>query len=264
MTQSSHAIELDFNELVRIIARELDSAFQVSQPSRDGVEKLHIASVRVKLGQRLRPKKQATETDEQGKEAAQEDSPQPFLLLERYTPAKQGWMFEMELSAGPTPLQARNLDGPWVSLPLPPGPALAELFRDMETTVLKGVARKWASTLKENGITTVGDLMSLGQKEWERLLRITGSTYPLELRFRSLLLGAGIPEIPASPADRNSLFQLVAKSPQELRTLIGPKRFSATASEQLSFLLSLLYTIIDHRVLKRTRLERLRTVSMKM
>lgn len=261
MTETSRTIELDFNELVRVITRELDSALQVSRLSKDWDEKLHIASVRVKLGQRLHPAEQATERREQGEGTTQE-SPQPFLLLERYNPAKQGWMFEMELSAGPTPLQARDLDGPWVSLPLPPQPTLAVLFRDMPTSVIKGVAGKWAYRLKNSGVSTVGDLMSLGQKELDELLHSTGSKYPLELRFRSWLLDVGIPGIPASPADGNSLSQLVTKSPQELRKLIGPGQFSSTASEQLSFLLSLLYAIIDHRALKRISLETLRIVSL--
>lgn len=261
MTEASRSIGLDFNELVRVITRELDSALRVSHLSKDWEEKLHIASVRVKLGQRLHLAEQAAERREQG-EATSQESPQPFLLLERYDPAKQGWMFEMELSAGPTRLQARELGRSWVSLPLPTQPTVAVLFCDMPTSVIKGVAGKWAHRLKKSGVSTVRDLMSLGQKELSELLRSTGSKYPLELRFRSWLLDIGIPEIPASPADDASLFQLVTKSPQELRKLIGLDRFSATASEQLSFLFSLLYTIIDHRVLKRIRLETLRTVSL--
>ena len=261
MIETSRSIELDFNELVRVITRELDSALQVSHLSKDWEEKLHIASVRVKLGQRLHLAEQATERREQ-RDGTTQESLRPFLLLERYDPAKQGWMFEMELSAGPTPLQARELDGPWISLPLPPQPTVAALFRDMPTSVIKGVAGKWANRLKSSGVSTVGDLMSLGQEELNELLRSTGSKYPLELRFRSWLLDMGIPEIPASPADGTSLFQLVTKSPEALRKLIGLNRFSATASEQLSFLLSLLYTIIDQRVLKRIRLETLRAVSL--
>ncbi len=104
--------------------------------------------------------------------------------------------------------------------------------------------------------------MSISQTKLDELVSSTGSKYALELRFKARLLDAVIPEVPASPADSYSLSQLVSKSAEELRKLIGPHRFSSTASEALSMLLSMLYTTIDDRILARMTLQDVRTVSI--
>jgi len=67
-----------------------------------------------------------------------------------------------------------------------------------------------------------------------------------------------VPEIPISRADDYSLFELIGKSETDIRKFIGQKQISATASEHLYWLLSLLNIVIDGRVLRRILLKDLR------
>jgi len=155
--------------------------------------------------------------------------------------------------------KARFPGVPWFPVPIQPQATLMALFSDMPTTVIKGIGSKWASRLKEVGNTTVADL---GDIEWDtlkKLIKLSRSNYPIELRFKVRLLDTIIPDIPPSQADANTLYQMVSMPPQLLRQLIGGRHFSATASEELSNILSLLYTTIDGQILKTITLLELRT-----
>lgn len=250
MSDTEPATEIDFNELLKLITRELDSALCVSSLSRDWEKKLHITSVRVKLGQ-LFP------LPDDGSVAP--EPPKPFLLKDRYQLANQGWMFEVDFASGPAPSKARLPGVPWFPVPIQPQATLMALFSDMPTTVIKGIGSKWASRLKEVGNTTVAELRDIEWDTLEKLIKLSRSNYPIELRFKVRLLDTIIPDIPPSQADANTLYQMVSMPPQLLRQLIGGRRFSATASEELSNILSLLYTTIDGQILKTITLLELRT-----
>ena len=101
---------------------------------------------------------------------------------------------------------------------------------------------------------------SLKHSELLGVSRKTSSRYPLELFAKAQLLRFVVPEIPKSSADDYSLFELLGKSATDLRSLISQNQISATASEQLYWLLSLLNIVIDRRVLRKIHLKDLRRV----
>ena len=251
---------IDFNELTRLISREIDSALRLSNLSKDWEEKLHISHIKIKLG-RVSPPSVKTHKGDNPVEGSGGDPPKPFLLLEHYPPAKQGWEFELDFSAGPAPPQVRRKDGVWHVLPLEPLPTADLLFRTMPIEVIKGVSKEWAERLGRLGISTVRMFMSLEHQELLDVSRQTLSRYPLELFAKAQLLRVVVPEIPISLADDYSLFELLGKSATDLRKLIGQKQISATASEHLYALLSLLHIVIDGRVLRRILLKDLRRLS---
>ena len=260
MSEANQITGIDFNELARLISRELDCALQISELSMEWAAKLHIASVRVKLGQQIPPLKPPDKKDEETA-AADEDDVKPFLLLDRYPPSKNGWIFELEFSSGPAPPRVRGIDGLWITIPHQKLPTTADLFGPMPTTVLKGVSRRWSEKLKEINVSTVADLITVKQSDVDEMIKKTDSYHPVELRQKAQLLNVVIPEIPASPANHCSLFSLVGKSPYAIRKLIGVQKFSATASEQLFSILSLLFTTIDQRVLKQIFIKDLREMT---
>ena len=255
--KASSTTKIDFNELTRIIAREIDSALRLSNLSKEWDEKLHISNIKIKLG-RVSPPSSEIHKDDNLVEGSGGDPPKPFLLLEHYPPAKQGWEFELDFSAGPAPPQVRRKNGIWHVIPPVTLPTSDLLFRTMPIDVIKGASKSWAERLVRLGISTVREFMSLGHKELLDLTKQTRSKYPFELFAKVHLLRVAVPEIPISGADQYSLFGLLGKSAPELRKLIGPDRISATACEHLYCLLSLLNIVIDRRVLNRILLKDLR------
>lgn len=248
---------IDFNELVRLISREIDGALRVSRLSKDWEQKLHISNIKIKLG-RVSPPPSKTHNDDNPLVGSGGKPPKPFLLLNHYPLAKQGWEFEMDFSAGPAPPQVRSLGGVWHVMPPERIPTAGHLFRAMPIQVIKGVSKRWAAKLRCLGISTVGMLMSLEHRELMDISQKTRSRYPLELFAKAQLLRAVVPEIPKSRADDYSLFGLIGKSATDIRELIGQKQISVTASEHLCWLLSLLQIVIDGRVLRRILLNDLR------
>jgi hypothetical protein len=248
---------IDFNELVRLISREIDGALRLSSLSKDWEEKLHISNIKIKLG-RVSPPSSETHNGENTVKCQGGDPPQPFLLLEHYPLAKQGWEFELGFSAGPAPPQVRRKDGVWHVIPLEPLPTVDLLFLTMPIQVIKGASKGWTERLGSLDISSIGTLMSLKHQELLDVSRRTRSRYPLELFAKTQLLRVVVPEIPSSLADDYSLFELLGKSATDLRKLIGEKKISATASEQLYGLLSMLNIVIDRRVLNRILLKDLR------
>jgi len=251
---------IDFNELTRLISREIDGALRLSRLSKDWEKKLHISNIKIKLG-RLSPPSSKAHNGVNPVEGSGGEAPKPFLLLDRYPPAKQGWEFEMDFSAGPAPPQVRPIDGVWQVIPPEPLPTADLLFRTMPIQVIKGVSKGWAERLGGLGISTAGMLMSLEHGQLIDVSRQTRSRYPLELFAKAQLLRVVVPEIPISQADDYSLFKLIGKSANDIRELIGQKQISATASEHLYWLLSLLQIVIDGRVLRRIFLKDLRKLT---
>lgn len=250
MSDTNIATEIDFNELLRLVTRELDSALYTSNLSHDWQKKLHIDSVRVKIGQLSPPSENPDVTPEPVK---------PFLLKDRYQLANKGWMFEVDFASGSAPRKARIPGVPWFPVPIQPQATLMVIFADMPATVIKGIDVKWASKLKEVGVTTVAELGKLKWDVFEKLMKLSRSKYPIELHFKVRLLDIIIPDIPSSKADTMTLYQMVSVPPKLLRQLIGWRHFSATASEELSNILSLLYTTIDAQYLKTITFMDLRT-----
>ena len=261
--KASSSTRIDFHELARLISREIDSALRLSNLSKDWEKKLHISNIKIKLG-RLSPPAFETHRGDDPGEGSGGDPPNPFLLLEHYPLAKQGWEFELDFSAGPAHPQARREDGVWHVIPSEPLPTADLLFRTMPIRVMKGVSKKWEERLGRRGISTVRMLMSLKHQELMDISRKTRSRYPLELFSKTQLLRSAVPEIPVSLADDCSLYELVGKSATDLRKLIGHKKISSTASEQLHGLLSLLHIVIHKRVLRRILLKDLRELSEKI
>jgi hypothetical protein len=255
--KASSTTKIDFNELTRLIAREIDSALRLSNLSKEWDEKLHISNIKIKLG-RVSPPSSKIQKDDNLMEGVGGEPPNPFLLLEHYPPAKQGWEFELEFSAGEAPPKARRKNGVWQVIPPVTPPTADLLFRTMPIDVIKGVDKSWSERLARSGISKVGEFMSLEHKELLDLTKQTRSKYPLELYSKVHLLRVAVPEIPISGVDRYTLLSLIGKSARGLRKLIGPNRISATASEHLYGLLSLLNIVIDRRVLKRILLKDLR------
>jgi len=251
---------IDFHELTRLISREIDSALRLSNLSKDWEKKLHISNIKIKLGCLSPPAFELRRCDDPG-EGSRDDPPKPFLLLEHYPHAKQGWEFELDFSAGPAHPQARRKDGVWHVIPSEPLPTADLLFRTMPIRAMKGVSKKWEERLGRQGISTVRMLMSLKHQELMDISKKTRSRYPLELFAKIQLLRIVVPEVPKSLADGYSLFELLGKSATDLRKLIGHKKISATASEQLYGLLSLLHIVIHKRVLRRILLKDLRELS---
>ena len=253
---------IDFHELTRLISREIDSALCLSNFSKDWEKKLHISNIKIRLG-RLSPPGFERHRGDVPVEGSGGDLPKPFLLLEHYPHAKQGWEFELDFSAGTAPPQVRRKDGVWHVTPLEPLPTADLLFLTMSIQVIKGVSKRWAERLDRLKIPTVSIFMSLKHQELLDVSRQTRSRYPLELFAKTQLLRVIVPEIPASPADDYSLFELLGKSATDLRKLIGHKKISTTASEQLFGLLSMLNIVIDGQVLHRIFLKDLRELSDK-
>jgi hypothetical protein len=131
----------------------------------------------------------------------------------------------------------------------------------MPIKVIKGVNKEWAERLGRLGISSIGTLMSLEHRELTDISHQTRSRYPYELFAKAQLLRVVVPEIPISLADGYSLFELLGKSATDLRKLIGEKKISATASEHLYGLLSMLHIVIDGRALRRILLKDLRRLS---
>jgi hypothetical protein len=248
---------IDFNELTRLISREIDSALRLPNLSKEWEEKLHISRIRIRLG-RVSPPSSKIHDDDIPVEGSDGEPPKPFLLLDHYPPAKQGWEFEMDFSAGAAPPQVRRIDSVWHVIPSEPLLTADLLFRTMPLQVMKGVRKPWAARLRRLGVSTVGMLISLEHPELIDISQKTRSRYPLELFARAQLLRVVVPEIPISPADDYSLFELIEKSATDLRGLIGQKQFSATASEHLYWLISLLQIAITAQVLRRIFLKDLR------
>jgi hypothetical protein len=251
--------KIDFNELTRLISREIDSALRLSKLSKDWEGKLHISRLKIKLGRESPPSPKIHE-DNRSVESSSLEPSQPFLLIEHYPPATEGWKFEMEFCAGPAPPQVRRLDGIWHVVTQEPLPTADFLFRNMPIKVIKGVNKRWAEKFKGLDISSVGMFISLKHSELLDVSRKTSSRYPLELFVKAQLLRFVVPEIPKSSADDYSLFELLGKSATDLRSLIGQNQISATASEQLYWLLSLLNIVIDRRVLRITLLKDLRRI----
>ncbi|MEJ2102167.1 MAG: hypothetical protein P8X68_19690 [Desulfobacterales bacterium] len=248
---------IDFNELTRLISREVDGALQLSRLSKGWEGKLHISHIKIKLG-RVSPPSSETHDGGSPVEGAGGEPHKPFLLLNHYPPAKQGWEFEMDFSAGTAPPQVRPIDGVWHVIPPEPLPTADLLFRTMPIQVMKGVSKWWAARLGHLGISTVGTLMSLEHRELIEISQKTRSRYPLELFAKAQLLRVVVPEIPISKADEYSLFELIGKSATDLRKLIGQKQILATASEHLYWLISMLQIAMAGRVLRQIFLKDLR------
>jgi hypothetical protein len=251
---------IDFSELTRLISREIDGALRLSSLSKDWRQKLHIASVRIRLG-RISPPSPETRGAISDVQGSAGDPARPFLMLEHYPPAQQGWEYEMEFSAGPSPPKVRRMDGIWHVVPPEPLPTADLLFRDMPLRAIKGVHRAWEQRFGRLGISTIAELMSLKHRDLVGISEQTNSKYPLELFAKTQLLRVAVPEIPQSAADDAPLSKLIEKSPADLRKLIGHQRISATAGEQLYALLSMLHIAIDDRILRQILLEDLRGLS---
>lgn len=256
---NTFATEIDFHELTRLISREIGSALRISSISKDTKKRIHVSRIKVKLG-RVSPPGSDPQKHGKPREGSGGEPPKPFLLLEHYPAAKQGWVFEMEFSAGPAPPRARQTGGVWQIVPMETIPTLSMLFRNMPIRAIKGVSKAWAKKLDFLGVSTIGALISLEHRDLIEISRKTNSRYPLELFAKSQLLRVWVPEIPKSAADEHSLFELLGRSEAELRKLIGTKRFSATAGEQLHQLLCFLNVVIDARWLRRIYVKDLRNL----
>jgi len=250
-----HAV--DFNELALLVAREIDYALKLSELAALS-DKLHIASLTIKLGGPL-PLENSPDASIERRAGIGGASTKPFLLLPRYPPAKDGWLFEIKYAPGPTPPSFHGPEGIWFTLPFQELPTAGDFLKGLPVRAIKGVSRTWAEKLRKFKISTIGDLISLPPSEAGELIPRVRSKYILELRFKAALLNAVVPEIPPSAADRHSLHGLLGKSPNDLRKLIGAEKFSATASEQLFNIISLLYTTINTSELKSYSLKDLRS-----
>lgn len=246
-------VAMDFNELGRLIAAELDSGMQSINTSSPWSGKFHIASMHVRLGQA-----EIDSPSETGEEAPL-PAEKMFLLHDRYPLAKQGWMFELELAAGAAPTKFQAQGKPPVTLPTQLQRSAIELFGDLPVNSIKGINSSWSLILLKAGIKTIDDLVKIKNKLLMELVRTYSKKHPIALHTKARLLNTVIPGIPVSPIDQFTLYSLLTVSPVSLRRKIGKQRFSASSSEQLSELLALLYTVLDSRILKKYTVQSLRT-----
>jgi len=251
VSSMSEATGIDFNELARLIAAELDSGMQSVNSSVPWNGRLHIASMRVRLGQ-------------MEELSAEKYSPNAnkCLLYQRYPLAEQGWMFEVEIAAGAAPAKARISDKPPVTLPTRLQTSAAVLFSNLPVNAIKGVSSDWAEIFKQVAVNSIGDLIAMKHDALNELIRLNKNKYPLNLHTKARLLNTAVPKIPASPADHYTLYSLLTEPPKALRKLIGAQHFSASASERLSDLLALFYTLLDSRILKDFTIRNLRTIHL--
>jgi hypothetical protein len=247
---------IDINELARLIAAELDSGMQFVNASLPWSSGFHISSMRVRLGQML----------EELPPAPSEETPpstvKKFLLNQRYPLSEQGWEFEVELAAG-APVAKLKIPGkPLIKLPAQLHASAAGLFEHLPVAAIKGVNSVWTEIFNQVDIHSIGDLIAIKHETLDELVRSSKKKYPLNVQTKARLLNYSVPKIPASPADQLTLYFLLTEPPLALRKLIGTERFSISASEELSELLALLYTLLDSRILKKFTLLDLRTISI--
>lgn len=255
--QENESTGLDFNELAKLITAELDSSLRTINTVTPWSSRFHVSSMRVQIGH-LPPDQgdsnTATETN---------DSPDKFcktLLNQRYQLADRGWMLAVELAAGGAPAKIKVLDEPIATLPAEKYSSAASLFRDLPVDAIRGVNTKWMRHLKKFQIVTVGDLIEMGYDIRNKLIRETEKKYPLVIHSRAKQLLVAAPQIPSSKIDGEPLYALISKPPYMLRKLIGEQIISITACEQLSDFLSLLYSVLDSKILKEFTVLQLREI----
>jgi len=258
----SNSTPVDFNELGRIIAAELDSGVEAINTDIPWSNKFHITSMRVRLGQsstEIPPENPDKINDNNGDDNIP-DKPQVFLL-DSYQLAKKGWMFELEMTPGAAPTKIKLADQPPFTLPTKIQHSAIDIFGELSISNIKGADTKWTKMLAEFDLRTIQQLAEINHKVLFDTIQKTGKKYPLNLVTKARLLYSAIPFIPASAIDQVSLYSLLEASPLALREKFGATKFSATASEKLHDLLLLLYTVLDSRVLKQHRVNHLRIIS---
>jgi len=249
---------VDFNELGRIIAAELDSGVESINTDIPWSNRFHITSMRVRLGQ------SSTNIPEDNNEDNNEDNlpdkPQVFLL-DNYLLAEKGWMFELEMAPGLAPTKIKLADKPPFTLPAKTQHSAMEIFGKLSISNIKGADEKWTQILAEFDIETIQQLAAIKHETLIKIIHKTHKKYPLNLATKARLLYSAIPFIPSSPVDQVSLYSLLEVSTLALRKQLGESKFSVTASEKLHDLLLLLYTVLDTAVLEQHRVYHLRTFS---
>jgi len=291
------SVAIDFNELGRLIAAELVGGVEAINSPDSGINtgggKFHIATMRVRLGQTHEDllQEDLLQEDISHEELSEEELPREklpreelprevlprevllepedtlpsarkkFLLSERYPLAEQGWMFELELAAGAAPVKLMLADKPPVSLPGRLQISAIDIFGHLSIDAIKGVNNNWANIFQKYNINTVLGLVKIKHEDLIKIVNNQNKKYPISLHTKSRLLNTVVPVIPASPLDQASIYSLLTQSAAELRNKIGVQRFSASASEQLSDLMALLYTVLDSRILKEYTLQQLRHIT---
>ncbi len=251
----SESVAIDFNELGRLIAAELDSGVQTVTTSVPWSGQFHIVSMRVRLGQAQHDLTSETEGD-------LPSIKKKMLLQDRYPLSEQGWMFELELATGAAPTKFKFQGRPPVTLPGQLQTSAMEIFGDLPINAIKVVAGSWADIFIKADIKTIIDLVKIKHEILIELVLRHKKNHPIDLHTKARLLNIVVPVIPASSLDQFSLYSFLTDSPAALRNKIGVQRFSASASEQLSELIALLYTVLDSRVLKSYTLKNLRSFSL--
>lgn len=246
------SVAIDFNELGRLIAAELDSGVQTVNASVPLSGKFHITTMRVRLGQ-------AQHDLSSEAEGTLPSIKKKMLLQDRYPLTEQGWMFELELAAGAAPTKLKLQGKPPVTLPGQLQTSAIEIFGKLPINAIKGVSSSWADIFIKADIKTIIDLVKIKHEVLIELVLRHKKKYPINLHTKARLLNTVVPVIPASPLDQFSLYSFLTDSPAALRNKIGVQRFSASASEQLSELIALLYTVLDSRILKKYTLQNLRS-----
>ncbi len=240
----------DLSELLTLVHAEMRTVIDVIEAEPLATCGLLVDTVRVKMGQKVAQ----APTDEAG---AGEEEPVAVLNEDRYPPAEDGWLIELDYRPGQHQVQARVADESVAVLPIPRLRSAAPLFASLPVRAIKGIHHTWAKRLARFGIETVEQLAELNDDRLAEIVAKTRSRLPLEFRVKARLAGGEVPVIPPSDADRLSLHALAIRTPPELRKLIGV-RLSAIASRSLVSLIAVFVITIDTWALQELTLGELR------
>lgn len=240
----------DLSELLILVHAEMRTVIDAIEAEPLATCGLLVDTIRVKMGQKVAK----APGDEAG---AGEEEPAVVLNEDRYPPAEDGWLIELDYRPGQHQVQARVADESVAVLPIPRLRTAAPLFAPLPVRAMKGIHHTWAKRLATFGIETVGQLAELDDDRLAKIVAKTRSRLPLEFRVKARLVGGGVPALPPSDADRLSLYALAIRTPPELRKLIGV-RLSAIDSRSLASLIAVLVTTIDTWALQKLTLGELR------
>jgi len=241
-------ISLDPKDVLQLIFEEVNDSLMMTAGLFVEHPAINISSVRIRLGTDIQS---VPKVNKQSVLGSGTWINQPLQL-------DKPWIVEAEMKSEKVNMWLRSAEG-GTQISLPKKEIETTCFDDYDITIIQGIGPQWKRKLAKVGITNIKELAAIDEHNLVKLIKQLSSHQIIEFNVKARLIRTVFPYFPASPADRKSIYDCAALSPEKLWKEIGKNTISLNRCRQLTSYLAILTMTLDEKILKQTELAFLRS-----